>query len=61
MNKRDRRRWENGALQFARLQGCNCEPDIDIEEFGYGPNLHRAAIKHDNWCKLYQRLNAGSN
>jgi len=47
------------AVTAARLQGCNCNPDVDITEQGDG--MYRADIAHDEWCPLLQRRSAPWN
>lgn len=47
------------ALTTARLQGCDCTPDVDIAEQGDG--MYRADIGHDDCCHLMQRRRAPWN
>lgn len=38
------------VLTSALLAGCTCSPDVDLTEEGDG--IHRATVRHDDWCAL---------
>lgn len=40
------------SLQAVRLDGCTCQPDVELtEEY---PGVMRLQIMHDSWCSLIQ-------
>lgn len=47
------------ALIAARLQGCDCTPDVDIAEQGDG--MYRGDVTHAAWCHLLAQRSAPWN
>lgn len=47
------------ALKAAVLQGCLCEPEVEISE--ETPGVYRSTIFHDHWCPLLRAVQSGDN
>jgi hypothetical protein len=45
----DRERIERATLEGQRLQGCICNPIIEI---GGGEGFYSGVVAHDRWCPL---------
>lgn len=41
-----------GAKLMARMQGCICDVEVEIEGDTSAPGLYRAKVMHDDWCPL---------
>jgi hypothetical protein len=42
-------RLTEATLNTARLQGCTCQPDVQIAGSG---GFYSALVAHDEWCSL---------
>jgi hypothetical protein len=50
------------ALRSARLNGCNCDPEVEVRYHEQtGGRTSDALIRHDAWCALLHRIDAPSN
>lgn len=49
-----------GALIVAKLQGCDCDPEItDTGKDALG--IGHFAVAHDDWCSLFRAAQAPDN
>lgn len=47
------------ALDVARHQGCDCQPDISLVELV--PGVGVASVRHDDWCRFLRMRQAPAN
>lgn len=48
---------KRAALLGARVKGCTCDPDVELELDRSGVFWH-CHVRHDDWCPLLARIRA---
>lgn len=49
------------AYTQAKLMGCMCKPDIELERDPEEPLFIHANVYHDGWCPLYMSRKRSAN
>ena len=53
--------WEEMAKAASRATGCDCEPNVTVEELEGPLPLRRVEVAHDPWCRLLKLRTAHLN